>query len=144
MKLILKHHFDAAHRLTFHEGKCNNLHGHRWEVIVEIDAIRKEHSPMIVDFGDIKKAIDIFDHATILWDNDVNAPLINILCQMDLVVVLLPEEPTAEHIVKKLYEALFKIVIRQVRTLNRLKITLYESPGAGIEYDGGYGLRYGM
>ena len=28
--------FDAAHFLKGYAGKCHNLHGHRWRVIVEI------------------------------------------------------------------------------------------------------------
>ena len=34
--LRVKDHFDAAHFLPWHEGKCKNLHGHRWEVEVII------------------------------------------------------------------------------------------------------------
>ena len=28
--------FDAAHFLKDYQGKCKNLHGHRWRVVVEI------------------------------------------------------------------------------------------------------------
>ena len=28
--------FDAAHFLWKYEGKCRNIHGHRWNVAVEI------------------------------------------------------------------------------------------------------------
>ena len=28
--------FDAAHFLTNYNGKCRNIHGHRWKVIAKI------------------------------------------------------------------------------------------------------------
>ena len=28
--------FDAAHFLANYQGKCRNLHGHRWRVIIEV------------------------------------------------------------------------------------------------------------
>ena len=31
-------HFDAAHFLAGYEGKCRNLHGHRWRVVAEVCA----------------------------------------------------------------------------------------------------------
>lgn len=30
--------FDSAHFLKGYDGKCRNLHGHRWRVVVEIAA----------------------------------------------------------------------------------------------------------
>ena len=30
--------FDSAHFLTDYYGKCENLHGHRWRVVVTIGA----------------------------------------------------------------------------------------------------------
>ncbi|MBP6085949.1 6-carboxytetrahydropterin synthase [Patescibacteria group bacterium] len=37
MKISKSFSFDAAHRLTTHNGKCRNLHGHRYSVIVTIE-----------------------------------------------------------------------------------------------------------
>ena len=51
--------FDAAHFLWKYEGKCRNIHGHRWNVAVEIKSqvLKQEGQTrgMIVDFGDLKK-----------------------------------------------------------------------------------------
>ena len=56
--------FDAAHFLTNYEGKCKNIHGHRWRVVVTIKG--ELTNGMLVDFGDFKKDIkdlcDYFDH----------------------------------------------------------------------------------
>lgn len=43
-------HFDAAHFLPLHRGKCANLHGHRWFLDLELEGpINKEG--MVIDFG---------------------------------------------------------------------------------------------
>ena len=36
--------FDSAHFLSGYEGKCSNLHGHRWRVVARIamDELNKE------------------------------------------------------------------------------------------------------
>jgi len=65
--------FAAAHKLPHHLGKCENWHGHEWEIEV---SIRKRMDPatmMVIDFKDLKDIInkyiiDIFDHGVI---NDV-------------------------------------------------------------------------
>ena len=52
--LISEHSFDAAHFLKGYEGKCSNIHGHRWRVVVEIqgDALKKDSHTrgMLIDF----------------------------------------------------------------------------------------------
>lgn len=36
--LKVEHSFDSAHFLYGYEGKCRNIHGHKWKVEVEIKA----------------------------------------------------------------------------------------------------------
>ena len=65
--------FDSAHFLKGYNGKCRNLHGHRWRVVVEIaaDQLKDEGQTrgMLVDFSDLKNALedicDDFDHSLI-------------------------------------------------------------------------------
>ena len=48
--------FDAAHFLSDYDGKCENLHGHRWRVIawIEVDELQTsgQEKDNVVDFGD--------------------------------------------------------------------------------------------
>ena len=37
MKLKTEGYFDAAHHLVGYKGKCANVHGHRWKVVVWVD-----------------------------------------------------------------------------------------------------------
>ena len=59
--------FEAAHRLPHHNGKCSRLHGHSWELIVELrgDALQSlgPKQGMITDFGDISTEVKpLLDH----------------------------------------------------------------------------------
>ena len=36
--LKTEHSFDAAHFLYGYEGKCSNIHGHRWRVVAEVSS----------------------------------------------------------------------------------------------------------
>ena len=57
--LKTEHSFDAAHFLYGYEGKCSNIHGHRWRVVAEVSSDELEttgqNRGMYVDFGDLKK-----------------------------------------------------------------------------------------
>lgn len=69
--LQTKASFDAAHFLWKYEGKCRNIHGHRWNVVAKIKGQELEQEGqtrgMVVDFGnlkkDLKKLCDSFDHS---------------------------------------------------------------------------------
>ena len=66
--------FDAAHRLPFHKGKCFNLHGHRYEITIQIIGAPDDNG-IVVDYGDIKKTIGAWidenlDHATLVSSDD--------------------------------------------------------------------------
>ena len=72
--LKTEHSFDAAHFLYGYEGKCSNIHGHRWRVVAEVSSDELEttgqNRGMYVDFGDLKKdlkeIVDYLDHCLII------------------------------------------------------------------------------
>jgi 6-pyruvoyltetrahydropterin/6-carboxytetrahydropterin synthase len=49
-------YFDAAHRIANHKGKCKNLHGHTYKLIVTVEG--EIESGMVIDFEDLKKIVD--------------------------------------------------------------------------------------
>ena len=59
-----KFSFDSAHFLPYHEGKCRNMHGHRYEMLLTIggDLIdpssEQSDAGMIIDFGHLKKIVE--------------------------------------------------------------------------------------
>jgi 6-pyruvoyltetrahydropterin/6-carboxytetrahydropterin synthase len=68
-------HFEAAHQLPWHEGKCRNLHGHSYRLDVTVGGPVGDRG-IVVDFADIKAVVqrdvlDRFDHTYLndLLDN---------------------------------------------------------------------------
>lgn len=59
--------FEAAHVLPGHPGKCRNLHGHSYRLVVEVDRPVDPVSGLAIDFADLKaivkrEAVDLLDH----------------------------------------------------------------------------------
>ena len=57
--------FDCAHMLSNYEGKCANLHGHTYHGTVTLEGKVNPTTDMLVDYNDIKRIVDMFDHAII-------------------------------------------------------------------------------
>jgi 6-pyruvoyltetrahydropterin/6-carboxytetrahydropterin synthase len=61
-----KYGFDAAHLLPYYEGKCHNLHGHHFDVVVGIKGPIDPLTGMVVDFSWLKGVLEAdvgkFDH----------------------------------------------------------------------------------
>jgi len=89
MLVVKRTSFDAAHFLPKYEGKCKNMHGHRWTVELGVEGPVNPWTGMVVDFTELKyflkvKVVEVFDHKVV---NDV------------------VENPTAENIVAYIGEA---------------------------------------
>lgn len=66
MQLSCTFHFAASHFLTKYHGKCENLHGHNYKLIITI-AGEVQEDGMVMDFKIIKQivneeVIDVIDH----------------------------------------------------------------------------------
>ena len=68
----VREHFDAAHALRGYKGKCENLHGHRFEVVVTLKATELDEIGLAYDFSVLKRhlreILASFDHTCL---NDV-------------------------------------------------------------------------
>lgn len=62
--------FDCAHMLSNYEGKCANLHGHTYHGTVIIDGDTDVSTGMVLDYNEIKKVVDKYDHAIIFSSID--------------------------------------------------------------------------
>jgi len=65
MKIHTEIKIDAAHKLPNYVGKCHNLHGHTWKIVVEIDADELDKNEFVVDFTKVKEVVNQLDHAYI-------------------------------------------------------------------------------
>lgn len=55
----------AAHCLPEYPGKCKKLHGHNWRVTVTCQSKGLNEQGMVMDFAEIKKICERFDHVNI-------------------------------------------------------------------------------
>lgn len=65
-RLIVKSKFSSAHKLREYKGKCEDLHGHNWNVEAMICADKLDNTGLVVDFKILKeklnKVLDMLDH----------------------------------------------------------------------------------
>ena len=63
--------FDSAHFLTDYYGKCENLHGHRWRMVVYLETADLQADgtmkDMVVDFGVFKRAVNALVYAFVVF-----------------------------------------------------------------------------
>ena len=113
-RLRVKRHFDAAHFLPGHKGQCANIHGHRWEVEVRVDAQNVGDGGMVMDFADVKFALDNiinrFDHKNL---NDM--PEFSVA------------QPTAENVAVVFLHKMNS----QIGSVTSVRV--WESPNASVE-----------
>jgi len=132
--------FNAGHRLSFHEGKCNNLHGHRYKVAVTIQAekLKEEGSEkgMVLDLGTLKKIMmekihDELDHTFLWYEED---EIFENMQKTDLFKVgrSFPYVPTAENITKWCYEQLKDELDTSDYWIK--SITVWETPNSSATY----------
>lgn len=73
MKVSKKFRWEGAHRLPWHEGGCQNLHGHSYVLWVELEG-QPDGRGMLIDFKVIKHIvkdlIEDWDHATLVDKKD--------------------------------------------------------------------------
>lgn len=141
--LNLEGHFDAAHRLMHHAGKCFNIHGHIWKVRLKVEGTMDDPGGMLVDFKDLKKDfyqfLDYYDHSLILNKDD--SILAHELACLNfdgrtLDITYIDGEPSCENIAKRIFDDLSKNLSLVDDTVKVVEIEVWESEGASAIYKG--------
>jgi 6-pyruvoyltetrahydropterin/6-carboxytetrahydropterin synthase len=111
--------FDAAHALRGYQGKCENLHGHRFKVAATIRAARLNDIGLAYDFTVLKKQLNEitgnFDHTSL---NDT-PPFDEI-------------NPSSENIARTVYVQMKARLAGEPITM--VKVEVWESPTSRAEY----------
>lgn len=115
-----------------HEGKCANVHGHRYSVHLTLCA-PVDSLGRVIDFGEVKAVFgkwldDHWDHALVLWDAD---PLAGVLEQEGQRVFRLPVNPTAENLALYLLRTAPQILTDHKVTVT--KVLVQETPNCYAE-----------
>lgn len=122
--------FDSAHFLGGYEGKCSNIHGHRWTAEIEVGSEALEmggnNRGMIVDFSklknDLKTIADALDHCLIVEIGSLKRKTIEALHEENFKLVEVMFRPTAENFAKFFFEEM------TAKGYKVLKATVYETP----------------
>lgn len=64
--LTVEDTFASAHQLRGYKGKCENIHGHNWKVVLKIKGSKLNNIGLLIDFHDLK---DILKSITGLLDH---------------------------------------------------------------------------
>ncbi len=113
-ELKTKTHFDSAHFLADYQGKCENLHGHRWTVTVIIGVQflvpEGEQKDMVRDFTDFKGIVRAliaeFDHTFLVEEGTLSEKTIQALTEEGFTLKILPFRTTAENLAKHFFDML--------------------------------------
>lgn len=66
-------HWEMGHRLPFHSGGCENIHGHSYVMRVELEGDIDDKG-MVVDYFDVKATVqplvDLMDHSFLCAESD--------------------------------------------------------------------------
>ncbi len=57
MRVRRRFRFEAAHHLPHHPGKCRDLHGHSYELVVTVDRPVDPTTGLAIDFSDLKSVV---------------------------------------------------------------------------------------
>lgn len=138
--------FDAAHRLMRHQGKCKNIHGHRYAF--EVQLVRGMGAAigvdgMVLDFGAIKALVKehilgTLDHTLILEEGDpFLALLISEQNTSSTKIVVMSAAPTAEVMAKfiadRLQEAIDKDKV--LGPIEVRSVKLWETPSSFATFE---------
>ena len=114
--------FDSAHFLTDYYGKCEDLHGHRWRVVVHlaVDDLQTEGTmkDMVLDFGVFKRAVrelaDALDHTFLVEECSLEAEGFSLF--------IVPFRTTAENLARYFCDCLVE------QGLPVSQVEMYETP----------------
>lgn len=123
--------FDSAHFLAGYQGKCGNIHGHRWtvKVIAKGEALEENRAQtrgMLMDFSQLKAALqemgNAMDHVLILERGTMAEDTLGCLKRDGFRMVEVDFRPTAENLARWFYDRLME------QGFSLQSVVVYETP----------------
>ena len=113
-------HLSSAHQLRGYEGKCENLHGHNWQIKVCVKTKKLNEIGLAIDFKILKKylhdLLDTLDHK-------------NINTEIEYFKTI---NPTAENIAFYLYNEMKKLIANENVYMENIQV--WETPTSSAIY----------
>jgi 6-pyruvoyltetrahydropterin/6-carboxytetrahydropterin synthase len=113
--------FSSAHALRGYNGKCENIHGHNWQVELSVSSDSLNEIGLAIDFKLLKKylneVMETLDH--------------KFLNETDF---FKEANPSAENIAKYIYEEIEKKMIINKTNVLVKKVGVYETKSSMASY----------
>ena len=118
-EVSVQQHFDAAHYLRGYQGKCESLHGHRFQVVAKVRAEQIDEVGLAYDFVQLRQQlgeiVGRFDHTCL---NEV-PPFDKI-------------NPSSENIASTIYSELQALLQGTKASISSIQV--WESPHSCVTY----------
>lgn len=119
--LTIEDHFASAHQLRGYRGKCENIHGHNWKVVLNVQGEKLNEIGLLIDFNDLKTVLkritNLLDHKNL---NEVEP--FNII------------NPSSENIAEYIALEAQKEILEINPDLNVESVTVWESDTSRCTY----------
>jgi 6-pyruvoyltetrahydropterin/6-carboxytetrahydropterin synthase len=126
-RIAKEFHWEMGHRLPFHAGGCQNIHGHSYRMRVELEGTLDDNG-MVLDYFDLKEIVDPIvariDHSFLCDDRDEIMGAF--LSANGLKHVVVPFRTTAENITAWMLEQIAESLASHAN-LTRLTVRLQET-----------------
>lgn len=132
MKIAKEFRWEMGHRLKFHQGKCINLHGHSYKMMVEFTGDVDENG-MVMDYYDVKEIVaplvEELDHGFLVYENDTE--LLEILKKLNSKHSVVKFESTAENICKYFLEKISESKLPD--NIKKISVKVFETENTYAE-----------
>lgn len=140
IRVTKQFNFESAHALWNYDGKCKNIHGHTYKLLVTVKGTpsndyENPKNGMVIDFGELKRIIktnivDVYDHSLILSKkaeiNDFKS--VQQMCER---FILTDFQPTCENMTIE-FARIIKAQLPKNVFLHKIK--LYETESSYAEW----------
>jgi len=128
--------WEMAHRLPFHEGGCKNIHGHSYQMTVEV-AGEPDANGMVLDYFDLVRIVEPLvkeiDHGFLCDNSDMLIK--DFLKNTSLKSVFVDFPTTAENIAQWFFERLSDDFM-PMKNIRELRIIISETERTTAEVSG--------
>lgn len=121
-RISIEDKISSAHQLRGYKGKCENLHGHNWRIILTVKGEKLDNLGMLIDFHDLREILtgilSEIDHKNI---NDVS--------------YFLHINPTSENIAYYVYHRMRAVIeLKEIPGIEVDRVRVFETEKSMAEY----------